>query len=117
MALDHWEISVESARTIVSDAREDAERLQGQEDALIRSFTDAAMACDHLDIGAALDSLLHDFAGPLLQAARGAGLSITGQTGKAIEAYVSADETMAERAENAVDLIPDTSTQYQTGEN
>lgn len=106
VALDHWEVEVGPARGIVTNAQAEVDRLQLQEQTLINAFTEAATACDHLDIGQALDALLHDFAGPLLQAARGAGTSITGQTGKAIDAYVQADEKMALDAEEAIHTVP-----------
>ncbi|GAA4381899.1 DUF6507 family protein [Paeniglutamicibacter cryotolerans] len=115
MALDHWEVSVSEAQKIVGYAADDIERLKRQSDSLVSSFSASATACNHLDIGDALDSLLHDFAGPLLEAALGAGRSITGQTGKAIQAYEDADATMAAAAENAVDLIPDMSKDDQAG--
>lgn len=106
MALDYWEIAVGPAQAIVATAQADVELLTAQENELINSFTDAAAACDHLDIGDALNGLLEGFAGPLLQAAHGAGLSVAGHTGQAIDAYVLADEDMASEAEQAIAAVP-----------
>ncbi|MEE1621787.1 DUF6507 family protein [Zafaria sp. Z1313] len=106
MPLDGWDIQVAAARGVVTLAKADVDRLEAQETALTTSFEEAATACDHLDIGDALDSVLSGFAGPLLQSARNAGYSICGNTGLAIDAYVAGDDDMAADAETAIHSVP-----------
>lgn len=88
MALDGWDINTGAAGGVVVAAQGDVDRLTAQETALTTAFEEAATACDHLDIGDALNSLLGDFAGPLLQSAKNAGNSICGHTSEAINAYI-----------------------------
>lgn len=106
MALDGWNINVGTAKSIVGKAQADVDLLEGKKTSLTTSFTEAAAACDHLEIGQALDGLLGDFLGPLLEAGQNAGNSICGNTVSTINAYESADGTMAEDAESAIYAIP-----------
>lgn len=106
MALDGWDINTGAAGGVVVAAQGDVDRLTAQETALTTAFEEAATACDHLDIGDALNSLLGDFAGPLLQSAKNAGNSICGHTSEAINAYIQGDESMAEDAEHAIHSVP-----------
>ncbi|WP_372698991.1 DUF6507 family protein [Arthrobacter sp. JSM 101049] len=106
MALDGWKINVGTATSIVGNAQDDVDMLEGKEVALTTSFTEAATACDHIEIGGALDGLLSGFLGPLLAAGRNAGNSICGNTLATINAYNSADGIMAGDAEKAIYSVP-----------
>lgn len=106
VALDGWKIDVGTATSIVGNAQDDVDLLEGKKTSLTTSFTEAAAACDHLEIGQALDGLLGEFLGPLLEAGHNAGNSICGNTLATVNAYDSADGTMAENAETAIYAIP-----------
>lgn len=106
MALDGWNIDVGTATSIVNKAQDDVDRLKGKETALTTSFTEAATACDHIEIGGALDGLLGEFLGPLLEAAKNAGNSICGNTQETVNAYNDANGNMADDAERAIYSIP-----------
>lgn len=106
MALDGWNISVNTANLIVGNAQDDVDRLTAQQTTLDTSISEAATACDHADITSALDGLLADFLGPLLDAGQNGGDSVCGNTLATIGEYVGADADMARKAERAIYDIP-----------
>lgn len=106
MALDAWEVDVPTATFIVGKAQDDVDLLKDQETALTTSFTEAATACDHIEIGDALNGLLSEFLGPLLEAGKNAGNSICGNALASIDAYSDADGKMADDAESAIYSVP-----------
>ncbi|RZU63490.1 DUF6507 family protein [Zhihengliuella halotolerans] len=103
-----WEVHPGNARGVVTRTESEIERLEKKDTPLINRFEAAAEACDHLDIGDALDTLLSDFAGPVLTQARNSGLYFCGKTREAIKGFVDGDEEMAVEAERAIYTMPAT---------
>ena len=101
-----WHVEEEPARRTVHSASTTIDEIVEFAPSMASRFETAATACDHLEIGAALDDLLQQFADPLLQAVVGSGENITARTSEVIDAIVGADLTMAADAERAVYSVP-----------
>ncbi|MDN5813562.1 MAG: DUF6507 family protein [Arthrobacter sp.] len=106
VAGDGWKVSVVTANSIVDKAQGEVDDFEGQETKLNTAFNEAATACDHLEIGEALDGLLGEFLGKLLESGKNAGYSICGNTKASIGAYADAHWEMAADAEAEIYSIP-----------
>lgn len=107
MGILGWDVDAEATRTIITAAVEDIDELPGIGDTMVEKFTASAEACDHIAIGAALDSVLTTYVSPLHDAAHAGGHYVLSQLETAVQAYLDGDRQMGEAALGAVDEIPD----------
>jgi predicted nucleotidyltransferase len=103
----YWQVEEKLARGTVRSARSDIDEIVEFAPTMTTRFEAAVTACDHLEIGSALDDVLLQCADPLLQAVVGSGGNICSGTTELINAIVDADLTMAADAEREVYSIPD----------
>lgn len=101
-----WHVDEEPALSTVSTAKSEIDEIVEFAPTMTTRFESAATACDHLEIGSALDDLLQQVADPLLQAVAGSGDNICSATSEVIGAILNADLTMAADAEEDIYTIP-----------
>lgn len=107
MGIIGWDVDDVATRGIITAAVEYIDELPGIGDTMAEKFTAAAEACDHIAIGAALDSVLTTYVSPLHDAAHAGGHFVLSQLENAVRAYLDGDQQMGEAALDAVDEIPD----------
>ena len=105
--MTNWHVDEEPARSTVRTATSEIDEIVEFAPTMTTRFESAATACDHLEIGSAIDDLLQQVADPLLQAVAGSGNNICSSTSELINAIVNADLTMAADAEADIYTIPE----------
>lgn len=106
MGITGWIVDPERTRGVITKALSHIDELPGCADDMATAFSEAAAACDHMAIGAALDSILEAFVSPLFEASHSAGNHVLAQLGEAVRAYVDADAQMGHDALDQLSAVP-----------
>lgn len=106
MGITGWMVDPERTRGVITTALGRIDELPGCADDMAMAFSEAVAACDHMDIGAALDSVLAAYVSPLLDASHRAGNHVLAQLEEAVRAYEDADAQMGHDALEQLRSVP-----------